>query len=113
MSSIDTIATSPLPDGVLVSPQGDVDLARSPSLRKVLTDVSRSKPKRVVVDLKQVAYMDSSGVATLVEALQIARRNGTTLVLASLQPRVRSIMEIARLDTVFRIVDSTEAAQQV
>lgn len=111
MNPTEPISTSALPDGVLLTPRGDVDLARSPNLRKALAAASQSKPKRIVVDLGQVAYMDSSGVATLVEALQVARRNGTTLVLAALQPRVRSIMEIARLDTVFRIVDTTDAAR--
>jgi anti-sigma B factor antagonist len=113
MSSTDPIASTPLPDGVVITPRGDVDLSRSPHLRKALAAASQSKPQRLVVDLGQVSYMDSSGVATLVEALQIARRNGTTLVLAALQPRVRSIMEIARLDTVFRIVESAEAAREI
>lgn len=113
MSSTDPISTTSLPDGMLVTPRGDVDLSRSPHLRKALAAASQSKPRKLVVDLGQVNYMDSSGVATLVEALQIARRNGTTLILAALQPRVRSIMEIARLDTVFRIVETTEAAQGV
>ena len=54
--------------------------------------------------------MDSSGVATFVEAMQLARRKGSRLVLCDLQERVRSIFEIARLDMVFTIVDSTEEA---
>jgi anti-sigma B factor antagonist len=57
-----------------------------------------AKPAQLVVDLAQVPYMDSSGVATFVEAMQIARRVGSKLVLCALQERVRSIFEIARLD---------------
>lgn len=108
-----SIPTSAIPDGVILAPKGDVDLSRSPALRQALAEASKAKPKRIVVDLSGVSYMDSSGVATLVEGLQVARRNGTTLVLAALQPRVRSIMEIARLDTVFRITDTALAAQSV
>ncbi|MHC4429252.1 MAG: STAS domain-containing protein, partial [Planctomycetota bacterium] len=67
-------------------------------------------PARLVIDLSGVPYMDSSGVATLVEAMQIARRTGSKLVLAALQEKVRSIFEIARLDMVFSIVNSVDDA---
>lgn len=91
-------------DGVVVArPVGEVDLASSPTLRTKLTQIVSESPARLVLDLSQVPYMDSSGVATLVEALQQSRRHSTVLVLASLQDRVRSVFEIARLDTVFDI----------
>jgi anti-sigma B factor antagonist len=97
---------------VVVSPSGDVDLSRSPALRSVLREAQVKKPPRVVIDLSLVDYMDSSGVATLVEAYQIARRNNTKMVLCGLRDRVRSIFEIARLDTVFTITDSRDAAMK-
>ena len=95
---------------VVLSPQGDIDLARSPALRTALKQAQTSKPDRLVIDLGGVDYMDSSGVATLVEALQIARRSNTKMVLCGLKDRVRSIFEIARLDTVFTIAGSRDAA---
>ncbi len=95
---------------VFISPSGEVDLSRSPALRSALREAQSGRPARVVVDLSLVDYMDSSGVATLVEAYQIARRNSTRMVLCGLRERVRSIFEIARLDTVFAIVDSRESA---
>lgn len=95
---------------VVVRPQGEIDLTASPLLRQALKQVQTAKPKVLVVDLGGVPYMDSSGVATLVEAMQIARKNGTRMSLASLQDKVRSIFEIARLDTVFTIHPSAEAA---
>ena len=94
----------------IVSQEGDIDLGRSPTLRTSLREAQSSKPQRLVVDLSRVDYMDSSGVATLVEALQNARRGGTKLVLCCMKDRVRSIFEIARLDTVFAIVETREAA---
>ena len=54
--------------------------------------------------------MDSSGVATFIEAMQVARKHQTSLVLCNLQDRVRSIFEIARLEMVFTIASDTEAA---
>lgn len=97
-------------DAVVVRPVGDVDLNRSPALREQLKAVADKKTRRMIVDLSEVPYMDSSGVATLVEAMQLARRGGYTLLLCGLQDRVRSIFEIARLDTVFQVVTDVDAA---
>ncbi len=94
----------------IIVPEGDIDLARSPVLRNSIRQAQNSKPKRLIVDLGLVDYMDSSGVATLVEALQVARRSNTKVILCGMKDRVRSIFEIARLDTVFTIVTSRDAA---
>ena len=96
----------------IISPEGDVDLSRSPVLRNSLRQAQSARPKRLIVSLGGVDYMDSSGVATLVEALQIARRNNTRMVLCGMKDRVRSIFEIARLDTVFTIAGSVEEAMK-
>lgn len=94
----------------IVAPEGDVDLSCSRALQTHIRDVFSKKPSRVIVDLESVQYMDSSGVATLVEGMQIARKSGVTLVLCCLQPRVQSIFEIARLEKVFTIVDGLDEA---
>ncbi|MCA9312272.1 MAG: STAS domain-containing protein [Phycisphaerales bacterium] len=88
----------------IVLPIGDVDLSNSRDLQTHLREEMSRKPGLVVVDLAKVSYMDSSGVATLVEAMQIARRQATKLVLCELNDKVRAIFEIARLDRVFTIV---------
>ena len=110
MSDID-LQIEPLDDGQLLRPIGDIDLSRSPALRSRLAAVTKEPAGRLVIDLSGVPYMDSSGVATLVEALQVTRRNGTELILCALQERVRSIFEIARLDMVFTIVDTVAEAR--
>jgi len=95
---------------VVVRPSGDIDLSGSPVLRQELRRVQGEKPGKLVIDLSGVGYMDSSGVATLVEAMQVARKGGSKLVLCGLQDKVRSIFEIARLDTVFTIVADRNTA---
>ena len=95
---------------LVVSPKGEIDLSRSPILRKKLGELLAERPGMIVIDLSGVSYMDSSGVATLVEALQQCRTSDTSLTLCALQDRVRSIFEIARLDMVFTIADSVENA---
>jgi anti-sigma B factor antagonist len=103
--------TLPLPDGIQVHPVGDIDLSRSPQLRLELLHLAKSNHKRLVIDLAQVPYMDSSGVATLIETLQVQRKSGGRLILCSLQPKVLSIFEIARLNMVFTIVEDAAAAR--
>jgi anti-sigma B factor antagonist len=95
-------------DVTIVTPVGEIDLSRAPSLRTQLTAVQAKKPKRLIIDLASVPYMDSSGVATLVEAMQNARRTSGKLILSAMQDKVRSIFEIARLDMVFIIVNTTD-----
>ena len=94
----------------VLKPVGDIDLSHAPSLRTHLTQALRGRPSRLIVDLEEVPYMDSSGVATFVEAMQRARRGETQLILCNLQERVRSIFEIARLDMVFKLVGSVDEA---
>jgi anti-sigma B factor antagonist len=97
-------------NAVVIYPTGDIDLTASPVLRQELKRVQAGRPARLVVDLAKVPYMDSSGVATLVEAMQVARKSGTKMFLCTLTDRVRSIFEIARLDTVFTILPTEDAA---
>lgn len=102
------ISTQSVDDATIVRPVGEIDLSCSPTLRSHITSVQASRPRKLIIDLGGVPYMDSSGVATLVEAMQTARRHGGKLVLCNLQEKVRSIFELARLDMVFTIVGSPE-----
>ncbi len=95
---------------VLVSPRGDVDMSRSPVLRQTLHDVQSRKPQRMVVNLESVDYMDSSGLATLVEAMRSAKSADTKMVLCGMNDKVRAIFEIARLHHFFTIVDTVDEA---
>jgi anti-sigma B factor antagonist len=107
------IQTQNIDDGVILRPVGEIDLSCAAMLRQRLGQIQDGQPDRLVVDLSAVPYMDSSGVATLVEAMQIARRTGSKLILAALQDKVRSIFEIARLDMVFAIVDTVDDASSM
>ena len=98
-------------DGVIVRPVGDIDLRGASSLRVRIGEVQRRNPARLVIDLTEVPYMDASVVATLVEAMQVARLGSGILILCGLQERVRSVFEITRLDNaVFTIVETTDQA---
>lgn len=94
----------------VVRVSGDVDMTGSPRLRDEIRSAQDTRPEQVVIDLSEVQYMDSSGLATLVEAMKIAKNKGSRLVLCSMHPKVRGIFEIARLDQYFTIVDSVDDA---
>ena len=84
---------------------GDVDLENSPRARELLLECV-GRGKKVLVDLSGVSYIDSSGVASLVEAFQVAKRNQTGFALVSVNKAALRVLELARLDKVFTIHDS-------
>ncbi len=91
--------------------RGEIDLHNSPELRTALLAILTQTPtKKLILNLAQVPYMDSSAVAVLVEALQRLRKGGGRLMLTDLQPRVKGLLEIARLDSIFVIALSEQDA---
>ena len=98
-------------DAMLASIIGEIDLHNSPQVRATLLDVlQREKPKRLILNLAGVPYMDSSAIAVLVESLQKIRKLGGKIYLTNLQPRVRGLLEIARLDAIFILTGSEDEA---
>ncbi len=96
---------------VVASVRGEIDLHNSPELRDAMLGVLlKGSPRRLILNLEQVPYMDSSAVAVLVEALQRLRRSGGKIYLTNLQPRVKGLLEIARLDTIFVIAKDEQEA---
>ncbi|MGZ4985579.1 MAG: STAS domain-containing protein [Chthoniobacterales bacterium] len=89
---------------------GEIDLHVSPRIAASLSQMIATKPKQLVVDLSQVSYIDSSGLAVLIEGMQNVAAYGGKFSLAGLQEGVRPIFEIARLDQVFQIYPTVDAA---
>lgn len=94
----------------IVDVRGDVDLDRSGEFQQSLLGVMDQNPERIVVNLAEVPYMDSSGVASLVKLLGRARRQQVGLRLVALADRVRSVFQITRLDDIFEIHATVEEA---
>src|ERR1017187_6017406 len=87
----------------IVDGTGDVDLYSSPLLRDALLAEIKPDGPRVLVNMTGVTYIDSSGIATLVEGLQLSRQTKTRFGLFGLRPNARSVLELARLNKVFVI----------
>ena len=98
-------------DALVLAIRGEIDLHNSPELRGAMLDLmSRTNPKRLVLDLGQVPYMDSSAIAVMVEALQKLRKIGGRVFLLNLQPRVKGLLEIARLVSIFTLAKDEQEA---
>jgi anti-sigma B factor antagonist len=90
--------------------EGDIDLHVSPVVTESLTAMIRKNPKRIVVDLSRVTYIDSAGVATLIIAMQEVEAYGGKFFLSGLQETLRLIFETSRLDRTFQIFPNVDAA---
>lgn len=96
---------------LLAEVHGEIDLHNSPDLRgHLMRLIEQTKPKKLILNLRDVPYMDSSAIAVLVESLQKLRKDKGGVYLTDLQPRVKGLLEIARLETIFNIrADESDA----
>ncbi len=90
---------------------GNIDMSNSPEVRKALLREIREKGvTRVVLNLTGVAYIDSSGVASLVEGLKASRESGSRFILFGLSDSAREVLKISRLLKLFEVYDDETQA---
>ncbi|OQA57086.1 MAG: Anti-sigma-B factor antagonist [Candidatus Omnitrophica bacterium ADurb.Bin277] len=94
----------------VVELEGELDFHSSPELRARLGELTSKQAAKILVNLKKVDYMDSSGIATFVEVFQKTKRYNGRLILAGLTPAVRGIFEIAKLESIFEIAQDVQEA---
>jgi anti-sigma B factor antagonist len=105
------IAARPATGGTILDITGDIDLAHSPAMRKaLLQEIKEKKTLKVFLNLEKVRYIDSSGIASLVEGLKASRDMGSRLILYGLSKSVREVMELSRLQKIFEIHESEAQA---
>ena len=89
-------------DGLLILElSGDIDLQHSPEMRRILQARAAQRTPALVLDFSGVTYIDSSGLATLIEYYQTSRAYDGKIIVMGLSHRVRSIFELVRLNEVF------------
>ena len=94
-------------DYTVISLTGEIDLNCSPDAREQILKQLKQK-KNLLVDLSQVEYIDSSGVASLVEGFQVARSAGLSFALVGVSRAALQVLQLARLDKVFTLYDSLD-----
>ncbi len=106
-----TEATGQITNRRIVHLAGEIDLEHAPQVRKVLLGAVE-QGRLVLVDMAGVEYIDSSGIACLIEALQESRKKNADLALIAVNPQALRVLKLARLDSVFAIhTDLTSAVQ--
>ena len=93
----------------VVDLDGEVDLGTSPDLRRALFDLL-GKTSRLVINLQALRYIDSSGIATLIEVFKNAQRLQKEFVLFGLSPAVQDVFRLTHVNRIFRIVETEEKA---
>lgn len=104
------MATAPQPQTGILALEGEIDLHRSPQIKETLEPLIAQKVKRILVDLSGVTYIDSSGLAVMIETLQRIQAYGGKFAMFGLRESVRGIFQIARLDQIFSIFPDEAAA---
>lgn len=94
----------------IVPLEGEIDLHVSPRIAATVNAALKEKPRQLVIDMSKCSYIDSSGIAVLIEAMQNAEKYGGKFALVALQENVKPIFEIAKLDQVFRIFPDVDTA---
>jgi anti-sigma B factor antagonist len=98
-------------DGIpVVAVSGEVDVYSAPTLKENLTDLLKSGVNTVVVDLTEVAFLDSTGLGALVEARSATTEVGGSLPLVCNQERILKLFAITGLDGVFSIHSTVDDA---
>lgn len=94
----------------VLSIAGDIDMHESPRLKQTLDPLIANKADRLILDFTGVSYIDSSGLALFIDAMQRIQAYGGKLALCGLRENVRKIFELARLDQIFSIYSDKKAA---
>lgn len=92
--------------------EGEIDLHASPKLRQSLLEVSEKGLHPLLLDFSAVEYIDSSGLATLIEYLRGGQGNLRRMALCGLQSQVKMVFELVRLDELFSLFSTQEEARR-
>lgn len=92
----------------VIALEGELDMSTSPQVRNTLLPLFQKKSAHIIVDLSGVPYIDSSGIATFVEGLQLSRKGKTRFTLAGASTAVESIFELAYLKSVFEMAPDVQ-----
>lgn len=97
----------------VIQPSGILDSMNGNHLRREVIDAVEAKAKTILIDCKDVEFMDSSGLSTLVMALKVVREVHGKLFLCSINDQLRMLLELTSMDSVFNVFSNQEEFNQV
>jgi anti-sigma B factor antagonist len=106
-----TIEVTEVADGMfVVALSGEMDIATSPELTSRLATVRGAEPYHVLIDLSELAFVDSTGIKALITAAQDVEEHGGSLIAFAPTANLRRVFDIVHLSAVVPIVDSLQSA---
>ncbi|MHA7272926.1 STAS domain-containing protein [Arthrobacter sp. TMT4-20] len=83
-----------------VKADGRLNMVSAPELREFVSELISDGSTRIVVNLEQAVFMDSSGLGALIGCLKAARQAGGDLRIAAVQPQVKMVLQLTSMDKV-------------
>lgn len=97
----------------LIKLAGRFDAEAAAFVKGQISNLVNEEHPNLLVEMSQVSFVDSLGLAALVSGLKLCRKNRGSLILVGVQPQVRNLFEITRLDQAFELYDDMESALNV
>jgi len=94
----------------VIAARGEIDLFTAPELKQVVTDAIASGERRVVIDLTDVSFPDSTALGVLIGAVKRLRSRGGALAIVNTEPSITKTFEITGLDQIFTILPDRDEA---
>jgi anti-sigma B factor antagonist len=94
----------------VIAARGEIDLFTAPDLKQVLTEAIESGQHRLVIDLSDVSFLDSTALGVLIGAVKRLRSRGGALAIVNTEPSIAKTFEITGLDQIFTILPDREQA---
>ena len=97
---------------LIVTPEADsLDAREAPEFKELLINlIDQKKLTGVVIDLKHLRFIDSSGLGSFLSALRVLHTNGGDLKLSHMSKPIRTMFELVRMHKIFEIFNTTEDA---
>jgi anti-sigma B factor antagonist len=92
----------------VMQPSGRLDVTNVNQFRREVTDIATSNPKFLLIDLKDISFMDSSGLGALVAALKTIRNSGGELAICSPTDQVQMLFDLTSMSSIFKIYSSRQ-----
>ncbi len=96
-------------DNIILRLTGEIEMSCAMHLRQAMLDVI-APGKNIIINMADVTFMDSSGLAILIETMQLSKKQKSSLKIVAISPRVKNIFEISRLDSFFNIYSDEQEA---
>jgi anti-sigma B factor antagonist len=97
-------------DALICKAEGEININTSPELRKAFDNFINNKATKILMDFGQVSYIDSSGLATMIELLQRLKKVGGKFRICNMNQKVKNIFEVTKLHKLFDIFDKEDTA---